>query len=66
MARKFDLPGTDQTVDFSGGVGNGLKDIVMVFVSFVMVIGIGRAALWAYNEYVAPNTPDQFSEIEGV
>lgn len=66
MARKFDLPGTDQSVDFSGGIGSGAKDIVMVFVSFIMVIGIGRAALWAYNQYVAPNSPDQFQPIEGV
>ena len=62
MATKVDIPGTDNSVDFSDP-GGAAKTIVMTIVGFSIAAAAASLGVKLWNK-VAENTPDQLQTVD--
>ena len=63
MAKEIDLAGTGQSISFDSLTGFG-KSTAMALLSFLFAIGLGSAAVYIYNNFIAPNTPESVGAID--
>lgn len=63
MATEIDLAGTSQSINLDSW-DKALKSIAMVLLSFLFTLGLGGLAVYLYNNYVVPSTPDSVGKID--